>query len=134
MSLRLLVLLLAVGGFPATAAELEFQGTPSVKVETIEGATESTPVPPHRAHEVAVRVVKTANGYAWASRNNVPLVKSESGAYITYVAPTGAGYVRVLIPSMRNAIQSLPKKQREGEILYMEHMVNQLGSITYFGK
>ena len=83
---------------------------------------------------MGVRVMRSANGYLWASRNNVPLVKQESGAYVTYVANTGAGYIRVLNPAMRRAVQSMPTEQRDKEFLYMEHMVNQLGSITYFGK
>jgi hypothetical protein len=132
--LRLLVFVLAFASLTASAAELEFEGTPSIKVEVVEGITQTAPVPPQRARNLAVRVIKTPTGYAWASRNDVPLLRSESGAYVNYVATTGAGYVRVLNPAMRKAIESLPKDQRDKEFLYMEHMVNQLGSITYFGR
>ena len=116
------------------AADIEFEGTPSVKVEVREGVAQTQTVPQQRASEMGVRVMRSANGYLWASRNNVPLVKQESGAYVTYVANTGAGYIRVLNPAMRRAVQSMPTEQRDKEFLYMEHMVNQLGSITYFGK
>lgn len=63
----------------------------------------------------------------------MPLVKQEARAYVTYVATTGAGYVRVLSPSMRKALAAMAPEQREKEF-YVEHMVNQLGSVTYFGK
>jgi hypothetical protein len=118
----------------ALASESEFEGVPSVKVEVAEGNARSQPVSPERAREFSVKVVRSGNGYVWASRNNVPLLKHEAGAYVTYVATTGAGYVRVLSPAMRKAIQALPPEQREKEFVYMEHMVNQLGSITYYGK
>lgn len=130
------VLLLAAAVLAPTvsAAEVEFEGTPSVKVEVHEGVAQTQTVPQQRAREVGVKVVRSANGYLWASRNNVPLLKQESGAYVTYVATTGAGYIRVLSPAMRRALQSLPAEQRDKEYFYMEHMVNQMGSITYFGK
>lgn len=132
--LQLGPLVLALTSSTAFAAELEFEGTPSIKVEVVEGITQTAPVASQRARDLAVRVIKTPTGYAWASRNNVPLLRSESGAYVNYVATTGAGYVRVLNPAMRNAIESLPKDQRDKDFLYMEHMVNRLGSITYFGR
>lgn len=131
-----LALLLAAAVVAPTvwAADIEFEGTPSVKVEVREGVAQTATVPTHRASEVAVRVMRSADGFLWASRKNVPLVKQESGAYVTYVATTGAGYIRVLSPAMRRAVSSLPAEQRDQEFFYMEHMVDQLGSITYFGK
>jgi hypothetical protein len=130
----ILLLASAVAASSACAAEVEFEGTPSVKVEVLKGVAQTQAVPPQRAREVNVRIVRSGNGYLWASRNNVPMVKHESGVYVTYVATTGSGYVRVLSPAMRRAVESLPPDQRDQEIVYMEHMVNQLGSITYFGK
>jgi len=35
---------------------------------------------------------------------------------------------------MRKLRESLPPEQRDKEFLYMEHLVHQMGSITYFGK
>lgn len=134
MRLHLFLALAAFLAQVASASELEFEGMPSVKVEITESNTRSQPVSPERAREFGVKVVRSGNGYAWASRNNVPLLRHEAGAYVTYVATTGAGYVRVLSPAMRKAIQALPPEQREKEFVYMEHVVNQLGSITYYGK
>jgi len=65
---------------------------------------------------------------------SISLERIESGAYITYAAESGAGYVRVINPSMRSAIKSLPTAQQEKEFVYVEHLVGRLGSVAYFGK
>lgn len=127
-------LVLACAASSALAVEVEFEGAPSVKVEVHEGAAQTQAVPSARAREFSVRIVRSGKAYLWASRNNVPLLKLEGGAYVTYVAITGAGYVRVLSPSIRKALAATAAEQREKKFVYMEHMVNQLGSVTYFGK
>ncbi len=108
----------------AASAETEFEGMPHTRVEITLGATTSEAVP--RAEREKRRVVITRDGdkYFWASRNNTPLYKLDSGDYVTYVAATGVGYVRVL--SARKAIGR--------NVTYMEHLTVQMGSITYFGK
>jgi hypothetical protein len=130
-----LVIVLGAAGFslPSMALDVVFEGTPNVKVEVAEGTSETTRLRPERAKELTVRITKTATGYAWSSRNNVPMTRTESGAYVTYMATTGAGYVRVLSPAMRKALEALPKEKRDKEFTYMEHMTHQLGSVTYFG-
>lgn len=115
-------------------AQVEFEGTPSVAVEMLEGATRTVEVASSRVPELKVKIVQEGGKYIWASRDNRPMYKTESGAYITYTATNGAGYVRVLNPMMRNALESLPLEQRAKEFVYMEHLVNRLGSITYFGR
>ena len=42
----------------ASAAEMEFEGMPSVKVEVSEGAAQAQPVPPQRAREFGVKVMQ----------------------------------------------------------------------------
>jgi hypothetical protein len=115
-------------------AQVEFEGTPSVAVEMLEGTTHTVEVARSKAPDLKVKVTQDGDKYIWASRNNLPMNKTESGAYITYTAITGAGYVRVLSPMMRNALEKLPPEQRAKEFVYMEHLVNRLGSITYFGR
>jgi len=113
-----------LAGANAAAADTEFEGTPETRVEVTLGATTSEAVP--RAEREKRRVVITREGdqYFWASRNNTPLYKLDSGDYVTYVAATGVGYVRVL--SARKAIGR--------KVTYMEHLTVQMGSITYFGR
>ena len=126
--------LLITFSLPSFAAEIEFEGTPEVKVQVMDGAAQAESVQPQKAREFRVVIARDGDQFYWASRNNAPLIKRESGAYITYVAANGAGYVRVLIPAMRKLNDSTPGNQRTKEFMYMEHMVNQMGSITYYGK
>ena len=130
-SLLFASLLLAATG---AIAQVEFEGIPSAAVEVNEGATRSLEVSSSRVPDLKVKIVQEGGKYIWASRNNLTLNKTETGVYITYTATNGAGYVRVLNPMMRKALDSLPPEQRAKEFTYMEHMVNRLGSITYFGR
>ncbi len=118
----------------AFAADLEFEGTPTTKVEVLEGTSQSTPVSRLDATSLRVVIVREGDKYLWQSRKGLPLSKSISGAYVTYIALNGAGYVRVLSPEMRRLREQLPAAERENALVYMEHLVNQLGSVTYFGK
>jgi hypothetical protein len=108
----------------AVAAETEFEGTPDLKVEVTLGAATSEKVSKTEAAERRVIITREGDQYFWASRNNTPLYRLDSGDYITYVAATGVGYVRVLSRS----------KARGRHVTYMEHLTVRLGSITYFGK
>jgi hypothetical protein len=116
------------------AAELEFEGTPSLKVVLLEGKPLSASVAGLEAAELRVVIVRDGDKYFWRSRENVPLMKTVSGSYITYLALNGAGYIRVLTPAMRKLREQLPAAEREKEYVYMEHLINQLRSVTYMGK
>ena len=116
------------------AAELEFEGTPSVKVVLLEGKPQSASVAGLEATELRVVIVREGDKYFWRSRENVPLMKTVSGSYVTYLAMNGAGYIRVLTPEMRKLREQLPAAEREKEYVYMEHLINQLRSVTYLGK
>ena len=120
--------------FPCYADQLEFEGVPTKLVYVEEAKTTVVTVSMKQSSEAAVRIIQTDSGYIWASRKNVPLEKSESGSYITYTARNGSGYIRVVNPALRSMIQALPPSEREKEFIYMEHLVNRLGSLTYFGK
>jgi hypothetical protein len=128
-----LLVLIVSSPVPARAAELEFEGTPTVKVVVSEGATRSSPVSGLDATDLHAVVVRDGDRYLWKSRKNTPLSKSVSGSYITYTALNGSGYIRVLSPEMRKLREQLPAEQRAKEYVYMEHLVSQLQSITYFG-
>jgi hypothetical protein len=62
------------------------------------------------------------------------MTRHQSGIYFTYVAASGAGYVRVLTEEARSMVESLPAAERDRQFLYMEHLTIHFGSITYFGK
>ena len=48
-------------------------------------------------------ISKIGDDYYWASRENNKMVRIESGAFITYLAANGSGYVRVIQPGMKQA-------------------------------
>jgi hypothetical protein len=134
MRLLKIFLFVFVGVANNVQADVVFEGEPSVKIQITEGNTLTTTLSSAQAPTLRVKIIKVGDQYIWASRNNLPMVKTESGAYITYTAVTGAGYVRVVIPMLRKMIEAMPPAQREKEYVYMEHLVHTLGSITYFGR
>lgn len=134
MRLLKVFLFVFVGVANNVQADVVFEGEPSVKIQITEGNTLTTTLSSAQAPTLRVKIIKVGDQYIWASRNNLPMVKTESGAYITYTAVTGAGYVRIVIPMLRKMIEAMPPVQREKEYVYMEHLVHTLGSITYFGR
>jgi hypothetical protein len=121
-------------GSALRAAELEFEGTPDIKVMMLEGKPQSAPLAGLEATKLRVVIVCDRDKYFWRSRENVPLMKTVSGSYITYFALNGSGYIRVLTPEMRRLREQLPAGEREKEYVYMEHLINQLRTVTYLGK
>ena len=69
--------------------------------------------------------------YYWASRENTELVRIDSGAFTTYVALTGAGYVRVIRTEQKQAASRA--NPTEASFDYVEHLVIGLRSVTYYG-
>lgn len=114
--------------------EVEFSGTPQKKIEIDEKGDSAFVLKANEQGKYQVVITKDGENFYWTSRGGVPMMRTESGAYITYVAVNGAGYVRTLTPAMREIFSQLSEKQKkESGYLYMEHLVHRLGSITYFG-
>ena len=133
MNKYIAVLLLAFSG-SAFAGELVFEGYPIKRIEITEKTSASYDVPSSKASEYKVVIEREGEIYYWRSRNNLQVVPRISGAYVTYLAINGAGYVRVLNEAMREMYKLLPEEERQESYLYMEHLVHQLGSITYYGR
>ena len=71
------------------------KGTPQFKIS--EGGVERVPEALSRqvAANLAVVASKIGDDYYWASRDNTLLVEvGGEGAYVTYIAANGSGYVR----------------------------------------
>lgn len=129
----LLILLLTLSS-STLAGELVFEGYPSKKIEITEQATASYDVSKSKAREFKVVIEREGGVYYWRSRENLRLVRTESGVYITYLAANGSGYVRVLSDGMREVYKMLPDEEKQKYYIYMEHLIHQLGSITYYGR
>jgi len=69
--------------------------------------------------------------YYWASRENKPLVLIRGGAFNTYIAADGSGYIRVTIPEMKKTVDAMGGA--EADFDYVEHLLIGLSSVTYYG-
>ena len=119
---------------PVYAQDIEeviFAGTPIVKiseggvnrvVEDFKGA---------KAIEAECVIVKVGDKYLWKTRNNVEMMKIQSGTFITFVATSGAGYVRIIPPDLKEAASLMDETEKKYD--YVEHLVIGLKSVTYYG-
>lgn len=76
-------------------------------------------------------IVKVGDKYIWKTRNNVELVRIQSGAFVTFVATSGSGYVRVISSDLKEAASLMDETEKKYD--YVEHMVIGLRSVTYYG-
>ena len=113
-------------------ADQIFVGVPLSKVTISEQGTEEAGVSGLDALKYKVVIEQIGEDFVWATRNNLRLVPVVSGAYTTFIAENGSGYIRVLDEQAREIGDKLPKDQRG--YYYMEHLIHRMGSITYLGR
>ena len=116
----------------AQAPQTVFRGRPQLKVN--EGGVErlAENVPSQSAPNLVVVISKIGDRFYWASRENAPMIEVDGGgAYITYVAVNGSGYVRVLKADMKKAAAIVDDTAAKFD--YVEHLVLGLKSVTYYG-
>jgi len=108
-----------------------FAGNPAVKVS--EGGVERLveDLPRDRAVNLACVISRIGDSYYWASRENVELLRVDAGAFVTFIALNGSGYVRVTLPEARTAAAAMGPT--EGRFDYVEHLLIGLRSVTYYG-
>jgi hypothetical protein len=124
-------LIFLLAGSVSAQSRTVFAGVPSMKVS--EGGVERIPEALERATALNHTCVISEIGgsYYWASRENTPLVRHEGGAFVTFIAPNGAGYVRVVNPKMKDAASLMSPTEKQFD--YVEHLLMGLRSITYYG-
>ena len=109
-----------------------FEGYPAKKVLTGDVLSES-PMSREQSNEFSVQIVVDREGsYFWMSREMKPLVRIESGAYVTYISESGyvRTYTDAVLPLLRG--ENLPGIDTTYE--YVEHIPHLLSSINYYGK
>lgn len=108
-----------------------FSGTPSVKVS--EGGTErrAEPIARDLAANLGVVISKIGGKYYWATRANKGLIAHTGGAFVTFVAIDGSGYIRTISPDSKVAASQM--SPTEATYDYVEHIVLGLRSVTYYG-
>jgi hypothetical protein len=113
-----------------------FSGVPEMKIS--EGGVSRIPEKLTKSSATKVRctITKADERYYWTSRENVELMPIISGAFITYWALNGSGYVRVVRPEMRVELRiaSAALGDPEAKFDYVEHLLLGLKSVTYYGK
>lgn len=130
-----IILLMVAFPLHATGAVI-FIGIPEIKIS--EGGI--TRVPENLDKEKAINfkctITKIDDKYYWTSRENIELISISSGAFITYWAVNGSGYVRIVKPEMKNEIKKLGAVSGDPEekFDYVEHLLLGLKSVTYYGK
>ena len=121
-----------VKGYSQEAVEIVFTGIPALKIS--EGGVERTveDINENKALEFKCVVTKKGDKYFWTTRNNVELARIQSGAFVTFVATSGAGYVRIISPELKDAAALMSETEKKYD--YVEHMLIGLRSVTYYGK
>ena len=110
--------------------EIILSGVPAIKIS--EGGTDRV-VENLKAEEASAAectITKVGDKYFWASRNNVELTPIQSGAFITFVATSGVGYVRMILPDLKEAVAVASADEAEKKFDYVEHMLLGLRSVT----
>ncbi len=130
MIIRVAALILVAASANAADETVEFQGHPVTKIQ-ISGADTSTSVlSTQQATELAVQIARSGDRYFWKSRGNVPMFKEEAGAFITYVALNGSGYVRVINPALKESLCSPGKEVLDCQFSYIEHLTTKVDPLV----
>lgn len=130
--LAVVVFVICTHSLAFAQATTVFQGRPSVKIS--ESGTERVPQSLSRDQAVNLECVisKIGNDYYWVTRENKRMVRIEgAGAFITYQAIDGSGYVRVIKPGMKQV--AALASETEAKFDYVEHLLIGLASVTYYG-
>jgi len=108
-----------------------FKGLPIVKIS--EGGVSRVPenITRDRAVNVKCIIRKSGGSYYWASRENVKLLRIDSGAFFTFVAENGSGYIRLVNPELKDAASLMSETETKYD--YIEHLLIGLRSVTYYG-
>lgn len=119
----------------ATASEQTpetiFRGRPALKVTVAATEQRSEKVAGKDVPNLACVISKIGDKFYWASRENRLLTASRSGAFLVFVAEGGSGYIKVIIPDMKDAASLLG--DTEAKYDYVEHITQGLASVSYYG-
>lgn len=131
LAVLFLVLGLASTGLQAQSRTV-FNGVPAIKIS--EAGLERLPeaLPTETATNLRCVISEIGGKYYWATRENKELTRRSAGAFITYSAIDGSGYVRVIDPVHKAAVSLV--SPTESRFDYVEHLLLGLRSVTYYGK
>lgn len=128
----LLVCILTMQGYAQEKGEIVFSGTPIVKISEGGASRVVEDLKGAEASEAECVVTKIGDKYFWKTRNNSELLMVPSGAFVTFVATNGSGYVRIIPPDLKEAASLMDETEKKYD--YVEHLLIGLRSVTYYGK
>jgi len=108
-----------------------FKGIPSIKISEAGASRKPEKLKRKEAVNLSCVISKIGNDYYWASRENTPLTRTESGSFITYTASNGSGYIRVIKSGGKKTASLMSETEKKFD--YVEHLLLGLRTITYFG-
>ena len=116
--------------------EIVFTGIPEIEIS--EGGTSRVPetLLKSSAIEYKCTITKIDEKYYWTTRENLELIPVSRGAFITFWAIEGQGYIRIVKPEMREIVRKIVAMAGDPEekFDYVEHLLLGLKSVTYYGK
>lgn len=119
----------------SAAPRTVFRGTPQFAINEFGFMREAAPVDQAKASLVELVISEIDGKYYWASRENREVIKIEGGepkgSIVTYVALDGSGYIRIVTSPQWKA--KLRTRFPDYDLDYTEHLLQGLGSYTYFG-
>lgn len=129
----IIILITSVSVFAEEA--IIFTGIPKIKIS--EGGVSRIPenLTQAKAAQLECTITKVREKYYWTSRENVELLPIAGGAFVTYWAANGSGYVRVTRPELRAELRRMGASLGDPEAIfdYVEHLLLGLKSVTYYG-
>ncbi|MDA0687666.1 MAG: hypothetical protein O2948_03390 [Proteobacteria bacterium] len=116
---------------PSIGQELVLEGTPSKVVEIDQFGDRATY---SEFLSIDLRITRDGDNYFWASRGNIQLAVTHSGIYTTYIAVDGSGYIRTVNDTARERFIEQSPSNVLGRYTYVEHISEDLTSISIYGR
>jgi len=122
---------LALPAISCAQTRTAFTGIPSQKISEAGTERRAEEIQREQAVNLGCVISEISGKFYWASRANKEMVRLPGGAFITYVARDGSGYVRVTDPNAKAAAALM--SPTEAKFDYVEHILLGLRSVTYYG-
>lgn len=131
LSVRALTLaLVLINSSPTLADQIVIAAVPVSRVVSDSISTQRQRLSDTDRTKAALFIRKSGDNYRWASREDRQLKMVASGAFVLFVDPTGAGYVKVV---KKKGDSSLVDDSCVDGFAYFEHLSLGVATITYWG-
>ena len=112
--------------------KIVFTGTPAIRIKEDGVSRTLEELARSEEKEYLCIINKIDDDYFWTTRENMQLVPITRGAFTTYIATNGSGYVRIVNPKVQALLSNLSESEQSFD--YVEHLLLGLTTISYYGK